>query len=117
MVEFDKIRQIDNNGIIKELSSITTQTYLRTDKQGIQYVPIGVDEAYSITNKQEEFENIFGLNKKNENSSKIKDYEYTYKDFLVEAKYLKEELIGRVEEIKSIKSWINPDYALEKVHS
>ncbi len=106
LVEFDKIRQIDNNGIIKELSSITTQTYLRTDKQGIQYVPIGVDEAYSITNKQEEFENIFGLNKKNENSSKIKDYEYTYKDFLVEAKYLKEELIGRVEEIKSIKSWI-----------
>lgn len=106
LVEFDKIRQIDNNGSIKELATITPQTYLRTDKQGVQYVPIGVDESYSITNKQQEFENIFGLNKKNENSSKIKNYEYTYKDFLVEARYLKEELIGRVDEIKTIKHWI-----------
>ena len=105
LVEFDRIRQTNNDGTIKELS-VTPQTYLRVDKLGVQYVPIGVDESYSITNKQEEFENIFGLNKKNENASKVKNYEYTYKDFLVEAKYLKEELIGRVEEIKSIKDWI-----------
>lgn len=105
LVEFDRIRQTNNDGTIKELS-VTPQTYLRVDKLGVQYVPIGVDESYSITNKQEEFENIFGLNKKNENASKVKNYEYTYKDFLVEAKYLKEELIGRVEEIKSIKNWI-----------
>jgi len=56
LVEFDRVRQLDDNGILEEKTSLTPQTYLRTDKQGVQYIPMGVEESYSITNKQKEFE-------------------------------------------------------------
>jgi len=36
----------------------------------------------------------------------MKRHEYLHDDFLKEARYLKEELIGRVDEIKTIKTWI-----------
>lgn len=106
LVEFDMVRQLDNNGIIKELSSITPQTYARTDKQGVQFIPMGTEESYSLTDRQVEFEEIFSLKEKSsDKSSKLQKYEYQHNDFLREARYLKEELIGRREEIAIIKNW------------
>lgn len=48
LVEFDVVRQLDDNGILEEKTALTPQTYLRTDKQGVQYIPMGVEESYSI---------------------------------------------------------------------
>ena len=106
LVEFDVVRQITENGSIKESSTLTPQTYSRTDKQGVRYVPMGVEDSYSIAKRQEEFETVFALNKKTRDKSTLKRHEYRHDDFLFEARYIKEELIGRIDEIATIKKWI-----------
>ena len=107
LMDYDKIRKINSDGIIQETNTIVPQTYTRIDKYGIHFTPLGIDDSYSLSNKQLEFENFFSLNQKvNENKSKNFSHQYHYKDFLKEAQYLKEELIGRTNEIKKIKQWL-----------
>jgi len=106
LVEFDVVRQLDGKGILVECNGITPQTYLRTDKQGVQYIPLGIEESYSITNKQKEFETIFALNQKKKSSLNVKKSEYAHDDFLKEARNLREERVGRDLEVESVKSWM-----------
>lgn len=117
LMDYNSIHQIDSKGAIVDKKVISPLVYTRFDKVGIQYTPLQCDASYSVGIKQKEFESIFALNVDHDKVKKSNRYEYQYLDYLQEAKYLKEELIGRREELKTIKKWIKSIDAFDEDHT
>ena len=104
---FEPIQQGSNGGEMIKKDKPSLQVYARSNRDKLVYSPIGSDEALSENFELHEFKKMFGLDTERiKIKSEHKSEDLLWDDFIREARLASEDLVGRNDEVKSIKAWL-----------
>ena len=115
---FGPVRRVSSAGQLEDQAGDpAAQLYLRADSERLSYVPLGRDEAVSVSFDVDAFRALFRLDSAPAARTRSGEV-FHWTDFLREARVLAEDLVGRAGEIKSLKEWLKgPDTRQEGVAS
>lgn len=106
LADFGPVRLLGGAGRLEERPGTPApQLYQRADRDCLAYVPLGRDEAVSLSYDLDAFRALFRLD--GEPSPRRHAGEgLRWDDFLREARVLAEDLIGRAAELATLKTWL-----------
>ena len=106
LAAFGPVRLVDGAGCVAERpGDPAAQLYLRAERDRLAYVPLGRDEAVSLTFDLDAFRDLFRLEdghltRGGSGADGRRD------DFLREARILAEDLVGRAAELGVLRDWL-----------
>ena len=106
LVAYGPIRVLDKNGqfILRDPEPVP-QIYARASAQSLSYTPLGRDEAHAERPEVDAFRALFGLDEARRAGGGQRRG-FAPGDFVREADAAAEGLVGRVTELKTIKTWL-----------
>jgi WD40 repeat protein/DNA polymerase III delta prime subunit len=106
LIAYGPVRVLGKDGqFITRTETAVPQIYARSGPQSLSYTPLGRDEAHSERGEIDDFRSLFGLDEARA-PRMGSQRAFSADDFLKEASQEAEDLIGRQDEIKEIKTWL-----------
>ena len=106
LAAFGPVRLVDNAGRVAERpGDPAAQLYLRAGRDRLAYVPLGRDEAMSLTFDLDAFRALFRLDDGLATHGRS-GADGRWDDFLREARILAEDLVGRAAELGVLRDWL-----------
>ncbi|WP_295387747.1 NACHT domain-containing protein [uncultured Thiodictyon sp.] len=106
LASFGPVRLVSSAGRLEERpGNPAAQLYQRADRERLAYVPLGRDEAVSLSFDVDAFRALFRLDSAPAGRTTTGEV-FHWTDFLREARVLQEDLVGRVAELAALKTWL-----------